>query len=150
MYVKKADVDPAEDGIGYTEGCPGCKALMKGTDYAVGHNEGCRRRVREKVGQSHAGVARVKASRARGDEFLAIQLEESVNKAAREDTSRPQGTGQYGADAPSTQEASTSSSSTREPRGCESANVAGAGVYEKNGRGRRWCRCTEYSNNARQ
>ena len=39
MYVKKADVDPAEEhGIGYTEGCPGCKALMKGSAYGVGHS----------------------------------------------------------------------------------------------------------------
>mgnify|MGYP003324769258 CR=1 FL=1 len=69
----------------------------------------------KRLDMSTAGVARVKASRAMGDELLARHLEESVKKAAREDTSKPQGTGQYGTDVPSTQEASTSSSSTSVP-----------------------------------
>ena len=100
--------------------------------------------MRETIGQSAAGVARAKASRAMEDEFLARQLEESVKKAANEDTSKPQSPGPYGAEAPSTQEASTSSSSTPVPPpapsrnrgtegegdqgGCERADVAGTGV----------------------
>ena len=58
IHVKKeADLDPAEElGIGYTEGCPGCKALMKGSDYAVGYNEGCKRRVRERLARVLRGL----------------------------------------------------------------------------------------------
>ena len=67
MYVKQADVDPAEDGIGYTEGCVGCVVLMKGKVYAVVHNEDCRMRVKENIGQIPGGVKRVKASRKRED-----------------------------------------------------------------------------------
>ena len=68
----KADVDPDEPGgISYTEGCPGCRAPAKGTTYAIGHNEDCRRRVNGKVSQSVPGVARVRAARAREHEFLA-------------------------------------------------------------------------------
>ena len=50
MYVKKRDLDPDEPGgIGYTEGCPGCEAVIEGTPYAIGHIEDCRPRVRGKL-----------------------------------------------------------------------------------------------------
>ena len=53
MYVKKRDLDPDEPGgIGYTIGCPGCKAIIKGTTYAIGQSEDCRRRVKEKISQA--------------------------------------------------------------------------------------------------
>ena len=63
MYVKERDLDPDEPGgIGYTQGCPGCRAVIRGTTHAIGHNEKCRRRVKEKIIQGDPENASVKAT----------------------------------------------------------------------------------------
>ena len=44
FYVKIPDLDPAGGGIGFTDGCKGCKAIIYGKS-RVGHDNHCRHRV---------------------------------------------------------------------------------------------------------
>ena len=46
FYVKKPDVDPARGGIGFTDGCKCCRAIIYGKP-RVGHDSSCRHRVIE-------------------------------------------------------------------------------------------------------
>ena len=48
MYVKTNNLDPRGGGIGFTEGCPGCNALITGS-IRTEHNGDCRLRVMEKI-----------------------------------------------------------------------------------------------------
>ena len=117
MYVKKKDLGPDDGGIGYTAGCPGCKALIKGTA-ATGHSGDCRRRVKEKISKSTSGDARVKAARAREDEYLAKKLEANVKKSGRESVAEAEDTWRFRIGVqpqPQKQEGGSSSSTSAPP-----------------------------------
>ena len=89
--MKTTDLDPSGGGIGFTEGCPGCRALVMGTK-RTGHDEKCRLRVMESISQNTSGEARVKTARAREDEWQAKKLERSfAKKAAKEKPEVAQG-----------------------------------------------------------
>jgi hypothetical protein len=73
MYVKRADLR----AHGYTPGCPGCKALASGSTQ-IAHNEACRKRVAEAISGTGDGASRIKAVRAREDEYIASHTEKSA------------------------------------------------------------------------
>ena len=78
--MKTADLDPKDGGMGFTERCTGCTAIILGKT-RTGHSDACRPRVIEKVGQaSSSGAERVKGARARGKEFLARRMEKNFAK----------------------------------------------------------------------
>ena len=79
FYVKVRDVDPAEGGIGFTDGCKGCIAITMGKQKTA-HGENCRLRVIEKSSSKPEVAARVKESRARETEWHAKKLEEEATK----------------------------------------------------------------------
>ena len=84
FYVEVRDVDPAEGGIGFTDGCKGCIAITMGKQ-KTDHGENCRLRVIEKSFSKPDVAARVKVSRARETEWHAKKLEEEdTKKAAKE------------------------------------------------------------------
>ena len=64
FHVKKKDLDPAQDGFGWTPGCKGCESLARGTTQ-LAHNDECRLRVIEKTKSNPVTAARVKASEQR-------------------------------------------------------------------------------------
>ena len=66
FLIQKRDLDEH----GYTKDCAGCKALLGGRPRQL-HSEKCR----ERMSETMAGAAKVKAARDRGDEFLSKVLE---------------------------------------------------------------------------
>ena len=38
FYVKSYDLDPADGGIGYTDGCKGCRSIVYGTEPRQAHS----------------------------------------------------------------------------------------------------------------
>ena len=64
FYVKKADVYPAKKGICFTQGCPGCVAMINWMPgyRSVPHIEGCRPRLMERATTDSSIAARVKAT----------------------------------------------------------------------------------------
>jgi hypothetical protein len=59
VYLKKADFDPSKGGAGYTEGCQKCRNMRLGVTSSAPHSDGCRNRMKEHLGQSEIGKARV-------------------------------------------------------------------------------------------
>ena len=49
FYVKKKDLDPAQNGLGWTPGCKGCESIAGGHATQLAHNNECRLRVIEKT-----------------------------------------------------------------------------------------------------
>ena len=59
FYVKTYDLNPAEGGIGYTDGCNGCKDIVFGDLPRRAHNNKCRRRIMESAVTNKDVAARV-------------------------------------------------------------------------------------------
>lgn len=72
LYVKT----DALKQIGYTSGCPGCRALQAGRT-RVGHSDECRRRAVDGMKETVFGRDRITAARKREDEFLARAVQQS-------------------------------------------------------------------------
>ena len=64
LYVKIPDLDPAAGGIGSTDGCEGCAAIISGKT-RVGHEDHCRLRVVEADSTNPKIAVRVKVARDR-------------------------------------------------------------------------------------
>jgi len=80
FYVKPYDLDPADGGIGYTDGCKGCKAIVYGTA-RTGHANHCRHRVIKTAATNADVAARVRHAINRDVEYHAKKLE--TNEANR-------------------------------------------------------------------
>lgn len=65
--------------IGYTLGCPGCRALQTGR-MRVGHSDDCRKRAVETMKDTVAGRDRLSAARKREDDLLARAVQQTVKK----------------------------------------------------------------------
>ena len=93
FYVKPYDLDPEDGGIGYTDGCPGCKAIIYGTASSNprAHSNKCRRRVIETASTNRDVAARVNKAIDRDVAFHAKKLETEMDakrKATGEEASR--------------------------------------------------------------
>lgn len=69
--------------IGYTTGCPGCRALQAGKP-RVGRNDACRHRASEAMRGDAAGRQRLKATRDRENEFLARAVRDEDERKAKQ------------------------------------------------------------------
>ena len=69
---------------GFTEGCPGCRALLAG-GAARGHHDACRSRMETAISADPDGSERRERQKAKEDEYLTRVLE---NRFAKEDKSR--------------------------------------------------------------
>ena len=74
FYVKPYDLDPADGGIGYTDGCKGCKAIVYGTERQA-HSNHCRHRVIKTAATNADVAARVTRAIDRDVEYHARKLE---------------------------------------------------------------------------
>ena len=106
IMIKKEDLEK----YGYSAGCPGCKAIMRGTA-RQGHSEACRSRIETELRDD----PRMKAQKKRQEEFLANKLENQEEKRRKMETKeavKDEGMGTAAAAASSALPASSSSSST--------------------------------------
>lgn len=69
--------------IGYTTGCPGCRALQVGKP-RVGHSDACRHRASEAMRGDAAGRQRLKATRDCENEFLARAVRDEDERKAKQ------------------------------------------------------------------
>ena len=78
-YVKKKkkDLDPAQNGLGWTPGCKGCESIAGKHQTQLAHSDACRRRVIEKTKSNPVTAARSKASEQREKEYYSKTLEEA-------------------------------------------------------------------------
>ena len=74
FYVKPYDLDPVAGGIGFTDGCKGCRAIMFGAAKAA-HENHCRHRVIKSAATDADVAARVKQTVDRDVEYHAKRLE---------------------------------------------------------------------------
>ena len=79
FYVKPYDLDPADGGIGYTDGCKGCKAIVYGTERQV-HSNHCRHRVIKTAATNADVAARVTRAIDRDVEYHARKLESNEER----------------------------------------------------------------------
>ena len=115
FYVTAKDVDPKYNGIGFTEGCKGCQAIVNGKS-PVAHSKECRLRLMEQAPNNEKIAARVKRSLASTGEFLAKEVERGEEKRRKESEAQvpPQG-GEGSAGASRAQVGGSSSSSMPAP-----------------------------------
>ena len=71
IMIKKKDLEK----YGYSAGCPGCKAILRGTA-RQGHSEACRSRIETELRDD----PRMKAQKKKQEEFLANKLEKQEEK----------------------------------------------------------------------
>ena len=83
FYVKKTDVDPSKNGIGFTPGCPGCLAIINRSSHSVAHGEGCRLRVMERAKTDSSVASRAKTTQGKDLEAHAKLLEATEEKRKR-------------------------------------------------------------------
>lgn len=76
LYVKTDTLKK----IGYTPGCPGCRALQEGRT-RVNHNDQCREIAAETMKETVVGRERLNATRKREDEHLAREVERGDERA---------------------------------------------------------------------
>ena len=79
FYVQKSDLDPEGGGIGFTDGCKGCRAIIYGKA-RVGHHDHCRHRVIETASTNPRIAAKVKVAIDRDVRWHALKLEESETR----------------------------------------------------------------------
>ena len=106
IMIKKEDLEK----YGYSAGCPGCKAILRGTA-RQGHSEACRSRIETELRND----PRMKAQKKRQEEFLANKLEKQEEKRRKVETKEAvedEGMGTAAAAASSALPAASSSSST--------------------------------------
>ncbi len=65
FYVKKKDLDPAQDGLGWTPGCKGCESIVGKLPTQLAHSDECRLRVIEGTRSNPVTAARIRASEER-------------------------------------------------------------------------------------
>jgi hypothetical protein len=79
LYVTRPDVDPAGGGIGFTDGCKGCRAIIYGKARVV-HDNNCRHRVVETASTNPKVAVRVKVAIDRDVRWHALKLEQSETR----------------------------------------------------------------------
>ena len=70
FYVTAKDVDPRHSGVGFTEGCKGCRAIVNGKT-PVAHSHDCRLRVMEQAPNNDKIAARLKRTVSKDHDFHA-------------------------------------------------------------------------------
>ena len=55
---------------GFTPGCSGCTAMMKGDRRSIHHSEECRARLQMEMGKTEAGKRRIEEAERRGDKYF--------------------------------------------------------------------------------
>ena len=73
------DLDPGGGGIGFTDACKGCKAIVYGKS-RVGHDDHCRHRVVGTASTNPKVAARVKVAIGRDVRWHAKKLEASETR----------------------------------------------------------------------
>ena len=75
---------------GFTDGCPGCKAILAG-GLVQGHTERCRKRMEDIIQQSQEGQERVKRQVDRENEFIArsMEMQDKENEARKRQRRAP-------------------------------------------------------------
>ena len=126
FYVRAKDVDPMSGGLGFTVGCPGCKAIINGAPRSIAHNESCRLRVMARAPTDGPVALRVRVSRERDVEYHAKRLETEEDRKKKRAEAESQSTpkdaamqGDGGAE-PSSGHVGGSSSSSSAPAVAES------------------------------
>ena len=89
FYVKPYDLDPASNGIGFTDGCPGCRHIMLGARKAA-HDDQCRHRVIKSAATNADVAARLKKAIDRDEEYHAKRLEATRGKRGPEEETLPE------------------------------------------------------------
>ena len=77
--MKVPDLDPAAGGIGFTDGCKGCRSIICGKS-RVGHDNHCRRRLVETASTNPEVAVRVKVAIDRDVKWHVKKLEESETR----------------------------------------------------------------------
>ena len=83
FYVKPYDLDPADSGIGFTDGCPGCRSIVYNTKPRHAHSNKCRHRVIATAATNKDVAARVNKAINRDVEYHAKKLEADEAKKRR-------------------------------------------------------------------
>ena len=89
VYIRKEDLET----LGYTEGCPGCKSILRGTARQA-HSIGCRKRIEKEL----EGTDKAKRARGRIDEYAARRVEEEDGERKRNRRSGYDGGGEVDGD----------------------------------------------------
>jgi hypothetical protein len=66
VYLRSKEFDEH----GFTPGCGGCNAMMKGEKKSIHHSEECRKRMNEAMGKTEVGRKRLEEAERRGDKYL--------------------------------------------------------------------------------
>ena len=109
-------MDPKFEGVGFTEGCKGCRAIVNGKR-PVAHSQECRLRVMEQAPSNERIAARVRQTMDKDQEFHARNLERNEERRKRESDvpspSEPVSAGSEGSEGvPRAHEGESSSSSS--------------------------------------
>ena len=83
FYVTAEDVDPNSGGLGFTDGCKGCRAIINGKN-PVARSPECRLKVMEQAPNNDKIAARVKRTVGRDQSFHARNLEKNFGKRENE------------------------------------------------------------------
>ena len=79
FYVTAKDVDPKHQGVGFTEGCKGCRAIVNGKP-AVAHSDDCRLRVMAEAPNNDKIAVRLKRTVVKDHDYHARNLERNEEK----------------------------------------------------------------------
>ena len=79
FYVTAKDVAPSRMGVGFTDGCKGCRAIVNGKN-PVAHSDDCRLRVMAEAPNNDKIAARVKRSAGKDHDNHARHLERNEEK----------------------------------------------------------------------
>ena len=88
FFVTAKDVDPRFSGVGFTEGCKGCRAIVNGKT-PVAHSRDCRLRVMEQAPKNDKIAARLKRIVSKDQDSHARSLERSEENKKKESEGQP-------------------------------------------------------------
>ena len=88
FYVTAKDVGPKFNGVGFTEGCKGCRAIVNGKS-PVAHSHDCRLRVMEQAPNNDKIAAMVKRTVSKDQDLHARSLERNEEKRKKDSEGQP-------------------------------------------------------------
>ena len=113
--------------FGYTTGCPGCRAVNRGTT-AANHSEECRSRIAEEL--EKVGDVRLERENERLFEYLEEEEKKKAGASAKEKEDKEKKTGVSAPSASSSGQATAQENGPRSRGGVPMATDSGVGVHE--------------------
>ena len=140
--IKKDDLEK----FGYTTGCPGCRAVNRGTT-AANHTEECRSRIAEEL--EKVGDVRLERENERLFEYLEEEEKKKAGASTKEKENTEKKTGVSVPSASSSGPATAQQNVPRSRGGVPMATDSGVGVHENEEKSRR-CRARSGRRHERQ